>query len=162
MRQFKKLTDQVEQHTKNMKKSNNFMNIALRRIQRKMGNPHVPPNPVVVRRMINQDQIPKNEDTEMFVHHYSAKQKTLENIQRLQRERSNVAREFLHHLGQNVPQNNQTRRIKAKRLIEEIELNEGRIIRNALARHYHTKVLRKILSQKFSGNSMFTPKLKMN
>jgi len=171
MRTFENLTDRIEKHTQNMKKSHTLMNTALRRMQRTRipGNPHVSkyapigvggnyPNPIVVRRMINRVQFPKNQDIEMFVRHYNAKHKTFENIQRLERERSNAARQFLRHMGQRIPQHNFAALIPmTKNLIQEIKLTSGRTIRNALARHYHTKVIKKSLARKFAGNSLFKP-----
>jgi len=169
MRTFENLTDRIEQHNRNVKKSHNLMHTVLRRMHRtRTEDPRVRkyapigvganyPNPVVVRRMINRVQFPKNQDIEMFVRHYNAKQKGFENIRRLEQERLNAARQFLRHMGQNVPRNNQNLFRVAKHLIEEVKMTSGRTIRNALARHYHTQVIKKSLARKFSGNSLFKP-----
>ena len=162
MRQFENLTDRIEKVTQNMKKSHNLMNTALRRMQRR--GKYAPIgvtagyNPNAVRRKINLVQFPKNEDIEMFVQHYNAKQKTFENMQKLERERRNVARQFLRHIGQRVPQNNFAGLIPmTNNLIKEIKVNKGRTIRNALAHHYHTKVIKKSLARKLASNSLFKP-----
>lgn len=99
-----------------------------------------PLNARLIRQEINRRgrEFTRNQNVEMFIRHFNAHQELTADIERITQELRNASQNLLRKIGSNIPQNNAALFRTAKNAVKNIELNKGRLVRNAFASAYHT------------------------